>query len=254
MSFIRHHVVWAVVAACTAGVAQAESDMQGPEKAVISLDNPRGMGVGVRFQWDQRHLDVEELSTVEGAADPDMDLFRVLTRLGGNPVPFLHLYGDAGWSVAQFSFDDDAEGDFTWGIGAQAILLEHVIASSPVVGKLQSLDFAVEAQFRQVASSLRTGDLEYDELLVMPSLRYSRNARGQRHWHPYHPTGLSGELGLAFSSIDGELGPLNIEGHNTTGLFLGATFRKWRNWVTDIDLLLFGNGDFSLSAGAIYDF
>ena len=94
---------------CLRDALLAESDMQGPEEALVSLQEPAGFNVGFRLQHDQRaiHLGGAEAGI---ATDPEIDVFRIVARAGGNPVPFLHLFGEAGWSEAEVNFEDEGDG------------------------------------------------------------------------------------------------------------------------------------------------
>ena len=123
----------ALLGVCPGPALLAESDMQGPEEALVSLQEPAGFDVGFRLQHDQRaiHLGGAEAGI---ATDPEIDVFRIVARAGGNPVPFLHLFGEAGWSEAEVNFEDEGDGGVTWGVGLQSIIVEHVIEASPVVG------------------------------------------------------------------------------------------------------------------------
>jgi len=230
----------------------AQNDMRGPDEAAFTLQESPGIGLGARFQFEQREFKLKDPN--QGISDRfDADIAQFYMRAGGNPVSFLHLIGEAGYSSIDLDFGD-GDGGFSWGLGFQADLLDRVLETSPVVGHKRVLSFGLEGWIRQVTSDFGAEDLNYNEFQIMPTMRYTHNHRGERLWRPYQPTGITGELGFVYSYIDGELGSLDFEAEQDFGLLLGTSFRLWSGWIADVRGIIYGDSDFSLSFGTTYYF
>jgi hypothetical protein len=226
--------------------------MRGPDEAAFTVHESPGIGLGARFQFEQREFTLDHRSD-GGNGRFDADIAQIYMRAGGNPASFLHLIGEAGYSSIDLD-TADGDGGFSWGLGFQADLLDRVLETSPVVGHKRVLSFGLEGWFRQVSSEFGSEDLDYSEFQIMPTMRYTRNRRGEPLWQPYQPTGISGELGFVYSYIDGELGSSDFEAEQEFGLLLGASFRLWSGWIAEVRGVIYGDSDFSLSFGTTYYF
>ena len=121
-----------------------------PDEAAFTLHESPGIGLGARFQFEQREFKLKD--PIQGASDRfDADIAQFYMRAGGNPVSFLHLIGEAGYSSIDLDFGD-GDGGFSWGLGFQADLLDRVLETSPVVGHKRVISFGLEGWFRQVSS------------------------------------------------------------------------------------------------------
>jgi hypothetical protein len=232
--------------------SMAQNAMRGPDEAAFTVHDSPGIGLGARFQFEQREFKLN--GQPEGVNNRfDADIAQFYGRAGGNPVPFLHLIGEAGYSSIDLD-TADGDGGFSWALGFQADILDRVLESSPVVGHKRVLSLGLEGWIRQVTAEFGADDLDYNEFQIMPTLRYTHNRRGEPLSRPYQPTGVTAELGFAYSYVDGELGSSDFEAEQEFGLLLGTSFRLWRGWMADLRGIIYGNSDFSLSFGPTYFF
>lgn len=240
----------AVLAGCWAGAfaATGQDDLGGPRRGLLRLPAGADVEAGLMVRVEQRSLEVA------GGRDVEADVLQFMSRAAYAPVHFFQVYAEGGWARADLDVEDDGDGDAAWGAGFQAAVYDLVIEESPVVGQERVLSLRVEGAFRQVSSGFRRGDLDYDEFVIMPMVRYAENKAGRMDFRPYHAAGVTASIGVAYSTIDGELGDREVEESQSAGLALGAAWRSWGSWLLSLDGVVYDEGDFSLTGGLRYLF
>lgn len=227
--------------AALAGSAQAQR-MEPATEPVVAIESPGGLSAGLRAQWDRREFKVGE------ARPLSLDLTHIVARLGADLAPFAHAWVEAGMMQAE-GIADEGEAGLEWAVGGDLNALEYVIRKSPVVGKREWLGLNLAASYRQQESNFDERDLRWNEIRLLPYLKYGQNLAGEDGWRPYHPDGMLLRLGLAMVRADGEYGSKDLEENRNFGALFGVDLRWHSGWVTRLDVLLFGSEEREVSLG-----
>lgn len=215
----------------------AEETFPTPDQAMISLYRPAGWSVGTGLEIARR-----ELERTSDAESIKLDLQSVTAGIGATVLPFLQVRAEAG-AVQAEALEEDGDGGPVWGLSATAYPLEFVIDRSPELGRTRVLGIDVTVAYRSHESNFEDEDFEWSELQITPMLRYSSNLQGNALRQSYEPDGISAGIGLAFSSIDADLGPDELEEKESFGLALSADFHWRSGWATRLEGILYGGSD-----------
>jgi hypothetical protein len=246
MSVIRRRVYGIAVFSVLSLQGAAQDEMGGADEGLLEVAGAPGLELGIASRFEQRAL---EAASSAGAMVVDIEVFQILTHAGVDVLPFLHLYGELGWGRVDLEPNTDGDGDIVGALGIHSQVIEFPIEESPVVGKQKAFSLDVDGSWRRVQSDFAEGDITYDEVLVIPSLRYIINRRGTRVWRPYRASGVDTHIGVAFSFIDGELGSVDVEEKQTVGFAAGVSARSWGNFLTSLRGIVYDEGDLVLSLG-----
>ena len=231
---------------CSGPSAFGNGEMGAPSEALISIDKPVAWSVGIRYCMSRRAFQT-------GITATDFDITHAVARVGYSILPSIHASAELGQSRAQRK-DRDGERGLEYSAGIDINLLEHVIHSSPVVGRKKSLTAGVTAEYRRSESNFTDLDFHWEEISTSPFIAYVVNHKGDALWHPYAPTGTRVTGGLVFSHVDGKYGLGDLEGTRDFGATMGAAFRFTSGWIAEFDTTLLGDNDRSVSLGVSYYF
>jgi hypothetical protein len=240
--------ILAALLGASALVAEEGTHLTGTPDAMIELARPDGWSVGAVIRLDRRELTAgEELLR--------LDVNYALARVGYAPVPFFQVYGELGWDRAD-NEDIGVKGEsgVAWSAGLLGNFVEYVIRSSPVTGKKETFSLGGELAYRYAESNFPDDNLNWGELIVLPTVQYTRKYDGDWDRHRVPPAEILVRGGVLFSSIDGEYGDQDVEGNRDFALHL-ATAARWRgSWVTGIYGNFYGSSDRSIGLELAYHF
>ncbi len=220
--------------------------LEATDQALLRLDRPAGAQVGARLEVGMREFKfADDLLKV--------DLTHVLARAGGNPLPFLNCWGEAGWVRAEMDPDETGEGGLEWALGADAKLVEWVLDASPVIDRKETFALELGASYRSLESNFEDNDLSWGEVRVGPSINYVRRHTGEVRRY-YEPLAVAARLGLAYVNADGEYGAEDLSENRDFALTLGFDLLGGSGWVTRFGVAFLGADEREFTLGAFYNF
>jgi len=211
------------------------------EGALFESAPGQGCTAGARLEMGRREF-------VSGGDLLDVDILRTTAKLGRRVIGPLYGFVEAGWCRAALP-RNDGEGGFTWALGVDVAVWEHVLTRSPVLGKTSTLGLSVTASHQSMESNFGDVDFAWDETLVTPMVRFTSNRMGEPHWRPHTPTDVSVFSGVSYSDVDGDFGPSNIKGNRDFGLVVGADLKFLDSWIVEVSGTFFGDSDHTVGAG-----
>ena len=188
------------------------------------------------------------------ATDQVLDLkgWHTLGYVGFRPLDWLTF--DAGIGATKASIaDDDGEAGLDWMVQARANFLDYVMQSSPVFGKQQSVTLGALLSYQRSESNPSDQDFHWNETVFSPIVTYAVNLRGPGNWQPYEPLAASIKAGLVLSGIDGKLGDQDLSENRNFGFTLGADLQFNSGFVLGMDMVRYGESDWSFTASLSYN-
>ena len=234
----------------------AAGEMGPTTQPLVRLEGD-GWNLGGRLEMGRRSLRTgEELLK--------LDTRSLVFRAGARPLPFLHVWGQAGVAEAD-RLDADGSAGLAWAVGAGAALFEYVIKESPVVGVQESIGLELHAFYRvstsdlppvvaeteaDAASGLQEDlELTWKDARVLPLFVYRVNRLGTALWRPYEPTGYLLRGGPVYARTTGDYGDASLREDGDFGAVLGFDVRFDSGWMGRVEMTWFGGSDRELALG-----
>ena len=244
------HAIASLTVLALAATASTHAQTQGkllPEsRPLFAVTDPGGASIMFLYRADRRQFKGPDTGL-------DVDSQHAALRAGYVVGGFLQPWAQLGWAQADHR-DESGDGGIEWSVGATALLLEHALRVSPVVGNQESLRLELDASYEQAESDFENEDFRWSEFNLVPSVRYTRNNAGDSLRQAYHPASVSLQLGLVWSSMDGDYGDTALSERNSLGYLAATDILLGSGWVARLSGTFFDTNDRKILFAAGYHF